>query len=377
MNKKTVLIVTSHYPPNIGGVESHLQALVNGLNERGWQAIVSTYQPLAYSKQAPRIEKHPGLIIHRQSWLGFNIVHKLTHYPVLEFLYLFPGLLIGTILTMWQYRFQIDVVHCQGLVPTAVGVVTARLFSKRIVASTHNLYFFPKTGLYSWSAKLILNSTDRILVPTEIAKAELVRIGIKARKIGFFKYWINLSKFTPTKSKQAVFKGSGFKVLFVGRLITTKGVPIILEMVKNVRKGIKFYIAGSGSMENEVQQVEKEYPSNLVFLGRIENEQLPIYYTAADLVIVPSTVDEGWGFVVMEAVSCGSPVVASNKGGLSDVVNPAIGQLAEPNFKGFTQAIERLSTNSSQRQKLKKNCRAYALKYFSEANVDTIVQAYE
>ena len=92
--KQTVLIITSHYPPNFGGVESHLQALVSGLIKSSWKVLISTYQPLASMVQAPYFENSKGVSVYRFPWLGFNIVHKLTHYPLLEFLYLFPGLFI-------------------------------------------------------------------------------------------------------------------------------------------------------------------------------------------------------------------------------------------------------------------------------------------
>lgn len=126
--KSTVLIITSHYPPNLGGVESHLQALVSALAKNNWQTIISTYQPLASKIQAPFFEKHKDLLVYRFPWLGFNIVHKLTHYPALEFLYLFPGLLLLTTLTLLRHSRSIDVIHSQGLVPTAVGGVLKVFF---------------------------------------------------------------------------------------------------------------------------------------------------------------------------------------------------------------------------------------------------------
>src|SRR3989344_3694636 len=160
MNKRNVLIITSHYPPNIGGVESHLQALVTALNKYGWGVLISTYQPLASSDSAPLIETKPGFKCFRLPWLGFNIVHILTNYPALEFFYLFPGLLILSFLVLVRYFKIIDVIHCQGLVPTAVGILLGKIFKKRVISSTHNLYFFPQNGLYKNFSKIIFSSAD-------------------------------------------------------------------------------------------------------------------------------------------------------------------------------------------------------------------------
>lgn len=375
---KTVLIITSHYPPNIGGVESHLQALVNALNKRSWSVIISTYQPLAYNKKAPSFERRDGVTIYRQSWFGFNIVHKLTPYPALEFIYLFPGLLFRTLQILLKRKNELWVIHAQGLVPTAVAIIVGKIFSKRVISSTHNLYFFPIGSLYSKVAKIIFSCSDKVLVATKGAKEELVQIGVPRSKIGIFKYWINLKIFKSTAKKIAKKKlgWKDFKVFFVGRLITTKGVNIMLDIIKDLDKNICLVIAGSGAMEGDVKESAKTYSKNFRFLGRVENVDLPLYYSGADILIVPSTVDEGWGFVVMEAVACGTPVIASNKGGLSDATSSSIGVLVKVNPDGFKKAIEYFYNHQDELAKLQRNCRKYAQKHFGESNVKEIIKHY-
>lgn len=372
-----VLIITTHYPPNIGGVESHLQALIEGLIKRKWDVVISTYQPLATRIKAPQVEKSDRLTIYRMPWPGFNLVHLLFHYPLLEFLYLFPGLFLVSFWSLIKHNKEIIVIHCQGLVPTVVGLILGKMFAKRIISSTHNLYFFPKTGLYKNFARLIFSFVDKILTPTKVAKKELTRIGVPSDKIQLFRYWVNLQVFTPLNKQSAKQKlgWKRFTVFFVGRLIETKGVNLLLEAIKNTRLNIDFVIAGTGPLKSSIQQMVNNV-SNLRYLGRIENQNLPLYYSAADVVVVPSLVDEGFGFVVMESVACGTPVLASNKGGLADAVSKETGRLFQPTPRKLRDYLSYIQANKKVYDKMKNSCRKYALENFSAANIIDIIKAY-
>ncbi len=375
-SRKTVLVLTTHYPPNVGGVESHLQALIASLIKRNWNVVVSTYQPLASGKRAPFTEKRTHLTIYRFPWLGFNIFHRLTPYPALEFLFLFPGLFMMTCITLLKHK-EIAVVHCQGLVPTAVGICLKPFFRKRVIASTHNLYFFPKEGLYPSFARLFFSLTDKVLAPTKFAREELLRIGVPGEKVGVFHYWIDLKLFTPENKKtvKRKLKWDKFTVFFVGRLIETKGVGILLKVAVRLNRKIQMVIVGGGPMTEEVAAEAKKIP-NLIFLGRAPNEQLLLCYRGADLTLVPSIVDEGFGFVVMESAACGTPILASKKGGLSEAVADSIGRLVAPTASDFKRQIEYYYSNKKELNNLTRATRAYALKNFGEKNVDDIIRAY-
>src|SRR3989338_3216933 len=341
MEKKsnTVLIITSHFPPNLGGIESHLNALVNVLVKHHWNVLVSTYQPLASNKSAPSLEKRKGLTIYRMPWIGFNVVHKLTNIPPLEFIYLFPGLLIMTTIVLFKYRKEISVVHAQGLVPTK--------------------------GVYPKVAKIIFSSSDQILSPTGVVTSELIRIGVPKEKIKKFSYWLSLDTFKVLNkvSLREKLGWNKFTVFFVGRLIETKGVGIILRLIEVLDPRIQIVVAGDGSMKEQLVKAQVDH-KNLTYLGRIENTDLPTYYNASDLVIVPSLVDEGWGYTAMEAISCGTPVIASRVGGLSDVVSSKVGRLVSPTVKSFKKWIEYYFLKRKELTHLISQSRSYALSNF-------------
>lgn len=373
---KGVLIITSHYPPNIGGVESYLQALIDGLRKRDWEVIISTYQPLASKIKASSVEKGEKLIIYRMKWPGFNLVHTLFPYPILEFLYLFPGLFFISLQSLIRHYKQIKVIHCQGLVPTVIGLILGKFFLKRVISSTHNLYFFPKSGLYKTFSKIIFSSVDQVLTPSKAAEKELIKIGVPIQKIKPFRYWIDLKIFSPVNKQIAKSKVGwiGFTIFFVGRLIETKGVNILLEVVQEI-KDVNFVIAGTGPLELVVKQSADRYP-NLEYIGRVENQNLPVYYSGADLVLVPSLVDEGFGFVVMESTACGTPVLAANRGGLSDAVSRSNGWLSEPTAEQMKKAINYLLSHKNVLKKIEVSCRKYALDSFSETNIKDILKVY-
>ncbi len=377
--QKTILILASHYSPNIGGVETHLNDLVKALVKRGWKTVVGTYKPLAVNKKVPFYQHEKGLYVYRLPWIGFNIVHKLTPYPLFEFLYLFPGLFFLTPFILLRHQ-QIKTIHAQGLVPAAVAVIWGKILNKKTIMSTHNLYFFPKEGAYKYFSKLIISLLDLTLGLSVQSENEIKSIGVAASKVNSFRYWLDLSLFKPTNkslAKKRLKIANKFTVFFVGRLIETKGVKVLLDSAKDKRlKDINFIFAGIGPLAQELEQTSKKY-SNIKYIGQLSPREVKYYMNAANLVAMPSLVDEGYGRVAMEAIACGTPVLAAKKGGLSEVVSAEVGKLIEPTVSEYTKNIIYFLKNHGELMRLSKNTQKYAKKTFSEKNVDQIINYYK
>lgn len=138
-------------------------------------------------------------------------------------------------------------------------------------------------------------------------------------------------------------------LLFVGRIEPLKGLDVLLEAIAYMRKKGKFkknpfYLAiiggephvSSDSMSVEmarIQALREQYDLNelVTFLGKQSQDSLPYYYSAAEAVIVPSHY-ESFGMVALEAMACGTPVVASQVGGLAFLI--------EDNVTGFTVPVD-------------------------------------
>lgn len=119
-------------------------------------------------------------------------------------------------------------------------------------------------------------------------------------------------------------------VLYAGRLTENKGIDVLLNTTKIYEnEDVLTIIAGGGGLLDDLKaQVERLKLKNVVFVGDQAQENLSKLYNIADVLAVPSRV-EGFGLVAIEALACGTPVVATNKGGMTDFINDEVGALVD------------------------------------------------
>jgi glycosyltransferase involved in cell wall biosynthesis len=117
--------------------------------------------------------------------------------------------------------------------------------------------------------------------------------------------------------------------LFVGRLSNEKGIELALNVAK--RSGYKFCVVGEGDLNQLVLMAAQEFP-NIEFMGNLENQAVIDRMYNAKALVFPSLWFEGMPMTIIEAFSCGTPVIASNLGAMSTmVVNGYNGLLFDPN----------------------------------------------
>ena len=129
-----------------------------------------------------------------------------------------------------------------------------------------------------------------------------------------------------------------FKILFVGRHIERKGICYLIEAAKHLpRDQFEIRIVGVGDLTNKLkaQAAEIEDAAEIIFTGKLSPEELANEYRTANVFTLPAIVDskgdtEGLGVVLIEAMELGLPVVASNVGGIPDVVVDGVSGILVP-----------------------------------------------
>lgn len=371
-----IIQISAHFSPNIGGVETHLDDLVKGLIDRKNEVIVLTYQPLTTDIAAPFFEKKGKLSIIRIPWLR-GLFYLLVNKPFLEFIYLFPGLFV--VFPFLLLKKDIQVIHAHGLVAATVGVFWGKIFGKRVVISTHSLYHFPKDGIYPKFVKLILSQAAICLCLSKKSVSELIQLGIVPSRIRQFVYWIDTFLYKPNSNKsfkKEIGVKKTFNLLFVGRLIKEKGIKILLQVMRNFKEDTKLIIAGDGPLRDEIIK-EVQQSGNIRFVGKLSGSELVNYYNLSDLLVVPSIHDEGFGRVILEALSCGIPVLASNRGSIPEAMDSSVGKMVKISLSDLKKEIAYLKNHPDVLKKLKQNTRKFALKRYSEKNIKTIINSYD
>jgi len=191
-------------------------------------------------------------------------------------------------------------------------------------------------------------------------------------------------------------------ILFVGRLVDKKGVPQLLEAFVKVKKKhayTQLLIAGWGpeerSLRKQVEAMDREQMGegnilskkkeslgeSIHFLGAVPHPDLPSLYRKATVTVVPSVVaengdQEGFGLVIVEALGCGSPVVASNLPAIRDILQDGVtGLLATPGDVGHLAAhICRLLENKDERASLGRKGREHVAARF---DWEAIAESYK
>ena len=378
--RKTVAMITPFFRPNIGGVEVHLDDLCKFLTEKGHNVVVLTYQPLVSGTNAPSTERKGRLEIRRVPWFGRGFFYPLERYPILQTSYTAVGLFVYSLFYLLSNSKKVDVVQTHGFIASLIGRVLKPLFPRcRFVATVHTTYVLP-LGSSPWLGRAfvwILNAFDRVLTVSESCQTELEPYGLDSGKVVVFRYWADQTQFKPMdkqECKEAIGLEGGFLVLFVGRLIEIKGIHVLARTASMVSDDVQFAFITTGSRDEFVKATKLEQvPDNVRYVGAVDHSNLHLYYNAADLLAVPSQRAEGFARVNIEAMLCGTPVIASDVGYLSQVLTPEVGELlSPPSAENFAARIDFYYRNRGALKELSERCFRYALDNFTDSNASRI-----
>lgn len=247
----------------------------------------------------------------------------------------------------------------------------------------------------------VLRAADRIIAATQAEQSQLEFLyQLPSRKINIIPPGVDTSQFypiPPDEAKAAVgIPADDRLILFVGRIEPLKGVDTLIRSIAVLRdRGLlaehphDLAIIGgdpnadASAMNAEMSRLkalclELNLNDLVIFLGKRGQDTLPYYYSAAEMLVMPSHY-ESFGMVALEAMACGTPVVASQVGGLAFLVQDGVNGLVVPNDdpKLLADRLELLIRQPELREKLGRQAAAYAKEYAWEKIAQRMLQVYE
>ena len=267
---------------------------------------------------------------------------------------------------------KLNIVHAHFAYPEGfVGTLVKRALKNPLVITLHgyDILTEPDVGYgirlrksYDILVKEILNKSDAIIVASKAVYKETCGLVKDTGKVYLIPNAVDVKKFNPNVNLKNIRQRYGAEDKFIVFTIRhhepVYGIVYLImaaKLVVNYRKDILFIIGGDGSLRKYHEQLARklDIKNNVIFTGRIPRVELPYYYAASDVVVVPS-LQEAWSLVVTEAMASGKPVIGTNVGGIPDqIIDGYNGFLVPPrNPKSIAEKILWLYENQDQTKKM-------------------------
>lgn len=210
---------------------------------------------------------------------------------------------------------------------------------------------------------------DAIIVLSEFARAKMTEAGLPSERMHLKPNFVG-----PDPGTGA---GAGGYFLYLGRLVEDKGIRTLLDAWKRIPDGPLLKIAGAGPMDNAVAQAAQE-ASNIEYLGRVEPETVSELVGEARCSVVPSVNYEGFPKTIVEAYSVGTPVIASDLGSLTEIVDVGTtGFLVPPgDAEALAAIVAAPETEASLRDMRTSVKKTFVDQYTREANYQQLMAIY-
>ncbi len=244
----------------------------------------------------------------------------------------------------------------------------------------------------------LIAASDHITVSSQREKVDMIwTYGAQPDRITVVPCGVDTQMFRPldsSASKKHLSLPDKKLILFVGRIDPVKGIDTLLKAMVMVRQEMgsdynaELLIVGGDkdstdySQDSEISRLKRmtaelNLENTVTFLGSQRQDRLPYYYSAAEVCVLPSRY-ESFGMVALEAMACGTPVIASQVGGLSSLIQDERCGFVVPegNEKALAEKICLLLGNPSLRETMGWNARERSLLYGWHAIADRILEIY-
>ncbi len=356
MKNKNILIITNLFPnpeePNRGiFVAEMVRELKNS-------ADITVLSPIPWFPKWGMLKRFKGW--YRFSQIPYNyeingqkvICPKYLAIPKLGFLHSFFMLvLLYPKVKQLHKEKRFDLINAQWLFPDGVASCRiAKMLNIPIVLSAHgcdiNLYM--KMKFRKKQILKALNACDAVTVVSGQQKKSLAELGIPDSKINVIKNGFNENFKVQNKVTLREELGLNIKqqlIIFLGQLVEVKGFNYLISAVKQLedalRNGYEVIVVGSGPLSNmyEKKVLELGLSEKIKFYGEKKHDEIQKWLGASDMLCLPS-IREGCPTVVLEALACGKPVVASRVGEVPELVSEKSGILFDPkDVNGLAESL--------------------------------------
>ena len=380
----TVLHVLRYSIPNLSGYTMRSQALIEGQRRLGLRPVVVT--STRHAAEADR-ESLNGIVYERC---------RLSRQPLLRWLQTAIPL-VRDLATMHVLRRRIeavarstgaDLIHAHSPVMCGLpALIAARRLRVPLLYEVRALWEDAavdqeKTTEGAAAYRLlravetfVLRRADRIVVICGGLKQELIQRGIAASKIAVVPNGVNTADFPPLRGKDAgVLQRYGLNgqvtIGFIGSLFQFEGLDSLLAAVPHLRRqqpGVKVLIVGAGEQEPALRRAADAagLGGSVIFTGRVPHEQVHAYYSVMDVLVYPRLSRRITELVTplkpLEAMALGRPVVASDVGGLRELVTDGetglLFKAGDP--QDLAAKCLRVATDRALAERLTRQARAY------------------
>jgi N-acetyl-alpha-D-glucosaminyl L-malate synthase BshA len=282
------VLLISVWKPRIGGIVTHVENLIKHSK--------NDFTILTYRDKGARRERN----VLRAPYINLPIFRGVS-FAIFSFLSVL--------------RMDFDIIHAHYAIPQGfAGVLIKKLKGKPLVLTVHgsDITVLGRSRLVQPILKWIFGNTDQIIAVSSFMKTRLIELGVEAEKIGVVYNGVE----TRVKAK-----GSERCVIFIGALVWQKGVDILIEAFKEIKKeykDVRLTIVGDGPERQGLDAlVERLGVGDVEFRGYVDD--LDPVFTAQSVFVLPSR-QEGFGLTLLEAMVRGVPVVGSKTGGIPEIV---------------------------------------------------------
>lgn len=354
LNTETLLIISPHFESFIRNQAEHFRSEFKEL-----AVLVPIPYLLSSASKVPVIRTHfefmrDGSNLRNKSLQDYRIMpSRFLTLPIEVFrkrnCYLASKSCIKTIS---KNNVNFDLIHAHFLDCGFIGAKLKSLYNKPLVVTAHGgeVYNLPhKNGWHKALAKYALTEADQVITVSQFMAENVLSLGVPPDKIHVIPNGYNEKLFRPCSSTDAR-KQLGLPLdkkilLSVGGLVAVKGQTYLLDALKLVLKkhdNVILMIIGLGPLKENLLKKTRELKleKNVFFAGWKEHNEIPMWMNACDVFVLPSLI-ESFGVVVIESMACAKPVVATNVGGVPEIIrNDNVGILVEPaNPKSLSDGI--------------------------------------